>query len=639
MLALSSSARGDEYAVYVLTGQSNMLGTTSQESASPNISGPGSEPSDELTDFFWSNVDATNGVYPPVLYGDSGGLLTSLRRQQGDLSGNPVFWGPEFGFARALHAASAVEDRLLLIKVSRGGGGNGLWDKASFEADNDAGHMWGHLQDVVDQALALLVANGDSFTLDGLLYMQGESNSSAEAAIADVRLGSLAQNLRDHVEAAHPGTAAAMRVAVAEIAASQKTSARELTSLLQLELARNDAEIAFARTHDLPLKLDGIHFGKLPKLEIGDRLAATFLGNGEPFAVGRYDASIGGPLVASSVHTPEAQGFLEAGAGAGVQLEGSLEGGEPAWRVLDDSSLSNPGYLRLLGAVDHAGMYATGWSLSARARVDAGGGLALWSVSTSNDPGWGVGGANGAMNGLVLARLGADELRVSLFGVPSVFVDLGAGSANEFHDFELRGAAESALFDLYVDGALIAAEQDLTAQVGINGFADRLIFNSGQTAGLGRDVRWASLELSSPSMALAPPFCGSVTSYGAGCAGSGGFVPELAIDGCLHSGSTVQFSLSNGQGGGLGLVALGIDQAAIPLGGACQLLVTPVFLVPALGPFSLSPGGAGDGAHSFALPLPQMSSPLSLTFQGFVVDPGAPTWISATAGLAVTIDS
>ncbi|MDG2470035.1 MAG: hypothetical protein P8M80_12200 [Pirellulaceae bacterium] len=84
------------YDVYILTGQSNSLGTTASSESMPS---PGTNPADSTTSLFWSNVNASNNAYPPVLYGDSGGAITTLQTQQGDGGSNPTFWGPEFGFA------------------------------------------------------------------------------------------------------------------------------------------------------------------------------------------------------------------------------------------------------------------------------------------------------------------------------------------------------------------------------------------------------------------------------------------------------------------------------------------------------------------------------------------------------------
>lgn len=266
-------ARAVEYDVYILTGQSNALGTTAAGDSQP---APGVHEADGQTAFWWSNVTSTNKAYPPAIHGDSGGRLTTLQPQQGDGGANPTFWGPEFGFARRLFEHG--RRRTLVIKACRGGGSNVFWDKAAFEAAADSGHMWGHLRDTVTGALAAVTATpGDSFQIRGFLYLQGESNTAADAAAAERRLAELVANLTAHVEAAHPGTTAGMAVVIGEIAASRATAARIATTRAQRKLAEASAAATFVPTADLPLKRDGIHFGGAAKLEIGRRMAEALL--------------------------------------------------------------------------------------------------------------------------------------------------------------------------------------------------------------------------------------------------------------------------------------------------------------------------------------------------------------------------
>jgi len=152
---------------------------------------------------------------------------------------------PEFGFARTL--TSLGGSNTLVIKASRGGGSNALWDKATFETSDDSGHMWGHLRDTVDAALAALTARpGESFRVRGLLYLQGESNSTSDATAAGTRLATLAGNLAAHIDAAHPGTTDGMKIVIGQIAASGSSSARTTTTTAQRNLAAENDAVASA---------------------------------------------------------------------------------------------------------------------------------------------------------------------------------------------------------------------------------------------------------------------------------------------------------------------------------------------------------------------------------------------------------
>jgi len=278
LLALGAvgAASAEEYAVYILTGQSNSLGTTGLEGGDPADYNPGGSDAYDNTSFFWSNVNASNTVYPPVLYGDSAGAITTLQVQQGDGGVNPTFWGPEFGFAQTL--ADLGHENVLIIKASRGGGGNGFWDQQTFSANNNSGHMWGHVTDTVDAALAQLTGQGHTFNVNGLMYLQGESNSAGQAAIADDRLDDFANNLQSHINNTYAGTADGMHLVIGEIAASQSSGSRQTTTTLQLQLAAGDDVYAFVGTRDLALKSDNIHFGRDAKLEIGRRFGWAMQG-------------------------------------------------------------------------------------------------------------------------------------------------------------------------------------------------------------------------------------------------------------------------------------------------------------------------------------------------------------------------
>jgi autotransporter-associated beta strand protein len=272
MAASSASFAGGVVNVYVLTGQSNSLGTTALDSGD---STPGGDPADALVRILWANVSSANTSYPCTLYGTSTNFVP-LQMQQGDGASNPYFWGPEFGFARAL--VQAGQTNFVIIKASRGGGGNTYWDEDTFQTNANAGQMWGQLRDTVTNGLAQLSAAGQTFNVSGLLYIQGESNSSGEAAVAGQRFSLLYSNLIGLVNSTYPGAADGLRAVIGEFAVSESTSARQVGVSNQIACANSNPSIAFVYTRDLPVKSDNLHFGKGAKLEIGRRLANCFLG-------------------------------------------------------------------------------------------------------------------------------------------------------------------------------------------------------------------------------------------------------------------------------------------------------------------------------------------------------------------------
>lgn len=253
-------ANGQHLKIFVLTGQSNSLGTTA-DTKEPDIT-PGKDPLDAQIPFFWANRSSRSGDGAAKLYDDSGGKIDTLRAQKGD-GANPLFWGPEIGFARHL-AANGVKD-FLFVKASRGGGGNSYWLKGSRDD-----HMYRHVVETVQQAIKAL-PQGVTFEIATLLYIQGESDSSAEAAASGERVRTLVENLRNDLQ-----NATAMKVIIGGIASGGEKS--DVVRAQQSALAKNDPTFRYIDTLDLRgQRYDNLHFSKGAKLEIGQRMAKAWM--------------------------------------------------------------------------------------------------------------------------------------------------------------------------------------------------------------------------------------------------------------------------------------------------------------------------------------------------------------------------
>jgi hypothetical protein len=483
--------------VYILAGQSNALGTTFGEGSTAAQYGPGADAADANAQFFWSNTDGVNTVYPTTLYGDSAGVITTLKMQQGD-SNNPAFWGPEFGFARTL--AAAGQSNVLVIKASRGGGGNTWWDKAAFDANPNSGHMWGALRDTVNAALTAAKNAGNEIHVRGLLYEQGESNSPAEAAIADTRLSDLAANLKQHINTNFGNAAAGMQLVAAEISNSTTNATTITTTARQRLLADARSDVAFIQTHDQPLKSDALHFGRDAKLAIGQRFADAFLDlQSRPAStVARYAANLAAP---SAIPHPTTQGWTEAGAAErgptpNVTLAGVTENQTRSWQINDNSTAHNPGYYQPLTGADCQAMFDKGWTFKAKVKVVEGEGAAFWSVTSAKAPaGWNVAAGAGNIVGFLVDRVDNDQFQVKfLQNSTAPTITLGAGSANDFHTLELIGKPGAGAFDFLLDGQ-IRFSGAISDAAGIPSFEDRVMFNSCSTPGVLRNVLWNEVSL------------------------------------------------------------------------------------------------------------------------------------------------
>lgn len=127
---------------------------------------------------------------------------------------------------------------------------------------------------------------------------------------------------------------------------------------------------------------------------------------------------------------------------------------------------------------------------------------------------------------------------------------------------------------------------------------------------------------------------GKALSYGTGCAGSGGFVPELHLVGCPIEGAAVELSISKALGGTSGLIFMGFGAANVPLGHGCSLLVAPLLNAT---PVPIPGAGAGNGVLSIPFQIPLGVAPATLTLQAAIVDAGVVQHFAVSAGLELGI--
>ncbi len=343
--------------VYILTGQSNSLGTTADPDETDYT--PGTDPADVETRFFWNNVlDATTSL------GDSGGLITTLQQQQG-ANEHPTFWGPEFGFARKMYAEG--EDNVMVIKASRAGGGNTHWSKAN------GGHMYQEVVSTVNAATSQLVSTGDTYEIAGLLYLQGESDDSYEASVSGSRLSTFIDNLR--ADLPH---ATNMKTVIGGIAAASST--RDVVRAQQTMLAAGSSDIEYFSNLDLQGGLyDNLHFDKPSKLIVGERYANAFL-SGTPDPPQRPGHIEGGPVMPGGT-TPYAwyradQDIVTHDSSSQVAFWGDQSGNDRHLAAAGDPQLSNNGVDDLQtvtfdGNGDYLDSYAAEWGESGPGTVFA----------------------------------------------------------------------------------------------------------------------------------------------------------------------------------------------------------------------------------------------------------------------------
>jgi len=352
LLAVVPAAPAAHFKLFVLTGQSNSLGTTAGGEADPTS---GSDPADSHIKFFWHNIaDATHSI------GDSGGVFTTLQDQQGGYyAGSTTHWGPEIAFGRMLFRAGVRN--FGIIKASRGGGGNSYWLKTATDH-----HMYTHVVTTVTNATTNLTGQGHTFDIVGLLYLQGESDSTIEAAEAGTRFKTLVDNLRADL----PNAASMFGMIGGIAAADPGDGARDAVRANQQAIADSTAYIDYFSNLDLQPKLyDSLHFNKAAKITVGERYAQAFFaanvvarqygklvfigdsitqgGNGHPsyrYTVFSHLANRGVPINAATGYrfTGSVTGAYQNSAGATTNVNGqtfeNTHDGHWGWRASWESA-------------------------------------------------------------------------------------------------------------------------------------------------------------------------------------------------------------------------------------------------------------------------------------------------------------
>lgn len=125
----------------------------------------------------------------------------------------------------------------------------------------------------------------------------------------------------------------------------------------------------------------------------------------------------------------------------------------------------------------------------------------------------------------------------------------------------------------------------------------------------------------------------SARRFGSGCAGSGGYTPQLDISGCYNPGGFVQLGIGSAPSGSIALLLFGLAPASFPLGNGCSLLISPVFQAPQIALPFFGSGGPGRGFTSIGISIPAEVLTSPLVAQAFVLDAQAAAGFTLTNGV------
>ena len=252
VLTTHSVCSGDHYDLYLLAGQSNMDG----RGLISELSEEQQKPVDQAI-IFYRNAKVSSDHWQPLKPG-----FSLPPKYRGKLPA-PTF-GLEIGFARAMRKAQP-ETKLALIKGSKGGTNlRADWFPGAKEDEASQGPQYQDFIKTIQLATAELTRRGDTFSIRGLLWHQGEADKKSSAKAYARRLNRLINRIREDVGVPD------LPVVVGEVFDNgERDTVREATQ----NVAKASPTVGIATCEGTTTSDSGTHFDAASQLLLGNRYA------------------------------------------------------------------------------------------------------------------------------------------------------------------------------------------------------------------------------------------------------------------------------------------------------------------------------------------------------------------------------
>lgn len=274
LIALSSAVLADERDLFLVAGQSNAVGFDAKPSQLP------ADPADKEVMFWWRCGDPppdrhdshSSGEWlhlQPQPLGSPMQPKNSRERQYGNFAQPDGGYGPEIGFARALHAAE--KKKFAVLKAAFSGTSLALdWDPAKAAEEKSC---YRALIAETKAAITAAKARGIDLKPRALIWVQGESDANqADAPRYAGRLGGMIAALRKDLAA--PQLAALL--AVNTQFGNGRNTFMPVIVEQQKALAAKDARCVYVDTSAAAIANE-YHFDSAGTLEAGCRFAAAWM--------------------------------------------------------------------------------------------------------------------------------------------------------------------------------------------------------------------------------------------------------------------------------------------------------------------------------------------------------------------------
>jgi iduronate 2-sulfatase len=259
ILAFITPARAEHYDIFLLAGQSNMDGRGKVSDLTGELASWKKEQPDVL--FAYSN----SGTRGKQLASDGWIKLApgySVRPGKPKVEKLPGdTFGPEIGFGRTV--ADALHTHIAILKYVEGG--------TSLQKDWRVGAkdgIYAGMIPFVQKRLADLTARGDTFTLRGFVWHQGESDASLSQEEYSTLLQNLISSVRKDLQAPQ------LPVVIGEVYDNGK---RDNIRAAEKSTAAKLPYCEFAPATGLKTQDEGTHFDAASQIELGKRMGNAML--------------------------------------------------------------------------------------------------------------------------------------------------------------------------------------------------------------------------------------------------------------------------------------------------------------------------------------------------------------------------
>ena len=278
LLACAPLASATHYRVYLIGGQSNGNGRgDSAELSVEPLDVEGLASPQENVRFYWHKTQDTNSPNGTLTQDTWIDLQPGSGHGTVNPSGHDSEFGPELSFGRDLAAADPSVN-VAIIKYTHGG--TNLHTQWSASGANYASFL-----DTVSRGLAALIADGHTYELAGMLWVQGESDrTSPNDTNYESNLIDLIGRIRSDVFVDPSPGSYALPFLISGLSDSQYSTistvgdgAYNVRQAQEAVGAITDYQTDFVDTDGLPTYSGTVHFTATAQIAIGEACAAQML--------------------------------------------------------------------------------------------------------------------------------------------------------------------------------------------------------------------------------------------------------------------------------------------------------------------------------------------------------------------------